>query len=267
VIRVDQAIVVCSEQLRANPQDAFLHAIRGVVRWHEQQDLDGALLDLDEAVRLDPRSADYRKCRGMLWAARGEHDKVIAEFTEAIRLDPKAADAYCGRGYTWSKKGEHDKASADFTEAVRLDPKDADAYYGRGYAWGAKQRYDKAIADFTEAIRLDPASFYAYNGRARLAATCPAASHRDGNKAIQLALKACELSQWQVWGCVDTLAAAYAEAGDFNSAVNWQRRAIELANDDGQKTDCLQRLELYRAKKPCRLMNSSQVAFGVRPDR
>jgi hypothetical protein len=48
--------------------------------------------------------------------------------------------------------------------------------------------------------------------------------------------------------------------------VNWQRRAIELANNGWQKTDCLQRLELYRTKKPCRLMNSSQVAFGVRPD-
>ncbi len=49
---------------------------------------------------------------------------------------------------------------------------------------------------------------------------------------------------------LDNLAAAFAELGDFASAVKWQSKAIEMLNDDKTKDDYRTRLELYERKKP-----------------
>jgi hypothetical protein len=151
---------------------------------------------------------------------------------------------------------EYDKALADFNEAIRLDPKLANAYIGRGEDWRAKQEYDKALADDNEAIRLDPKHNLAYNYRAWLWATCPDAKYRDGQRAVESATKACELTDWKDRNRIDTLAAAYAEAGDFAAAVKWQARAIELLTTDAETRDeLLYRLELYRLKQPYREKN------------
>ena len=89
-----------------------------------------------------------------------------------------------------------------------------------------------------------------YNQLAWLLATCPEARYRDGRHAVELATKACELSEWQ-YNHVDTLAAAYAEAGDFEQAVRWQQMAIEMASDSG-RDDYRSRLALYKSGKPYR---------------
>ena len=84
-------------------------------------------------------------------------------------------------------------------------------------------------------------------------ATYPLAELRNGTEAIKNAIRACELTNWEEGSCIDTLAAAYAEAGDFESAIKWQEKAIALVSkpwhhmlDVGMKA----RLELYQAHKP-----------------
>jgi non-specific serine/threonine protein kinase/serine/threonine-protein kinase len=99
----------------------------------------------------------------------------------------------------------------------------------------------------------DPAIALPLHGLAWLQATYPLAELRDGTEAIKNATRACELTNWEEGSSIDTLAAAYAEAGDFESAVKWQEKAIALVSDPwrhmldaGMKA----RLELYRAHKP-----------------
>ena len=159
--------------------------------------------------------------------------------------------AYLNRGNAWYAKKEYDKAIADYDEAIRLDPKHAMAYNSRGNAWHAKKEYDKAIADYDEAIRLDPKHAVAYNGRAWLWATCPDAKYRDGKQAVESATRACELTDWKDAGHLDTLAAAYAEAGDFDAAVKWQEKALQLLSkaEEGLRKGMDSRLELYRVKQ------------------
>ena len=151
----------------------------------------------------------------------------------------------------WRDKGEYDNAIADYNAAIQLDPKDAVAYSNRGVAWGIKKEYDKAIADFSEAIRLDPKDVGAYNNRAWLLATCPDAKFRDGKKAVELATKACELSEWKEAHSIDTLSAAFAEAGNFSKAVEMEERALEAASAES-RSGFAARLALYRQKKPYR---------------
>ena len=104
--------------------------------------------------------------------------------------------------------------------------------------------------DYTEAIRLNSQYADAYDRRAWLWATCPDARYRDGQKAVQSAARACELTLWKSYDACETLAAAYAEAGDFGAAVYWQSKAIALLDDKTAKDKLRTRLELYVANKP-----------------
>jgi tetratricopeptide (TPR) repeat protein len=122
----------------------------------------------------------------------------------------------------------------------------------RGAAWSKKKEHDKAIADYAEAIRIDPASHNAYNARAWIWATCPDEKHRDGKKAVESATKACELTNWKNPDYLETLAAAYAEVGDFDSAVSSQTKANSLRAADRDKVRGEARLKLYQEKKPYR---------------
>jgi Flp pilus assembly protein TadD len=94
-----------------------------------------------------------------------------------------------------------------------------------------------------------------YNHLAWLLAACPNANFRNGAKAVEYAKKACELSGWKDASTLSTLAAAYAEAGDFDNAVKWQNNYLESdylksnpSNDTLEKAR--QRLSLYQQKKP-----------------
>jgi tetratricopeptide (TPR) repeat protein len=92
----------------------------------------------------------------MAWRFKNDIDRAIADLTEAIRIAPDWPDAYTYRGDIWYQKREFDRAIADYTEAIRLDPKNADVYRDRGKVWFARGEFARAIADYTEAIRLAP---------------------------------------------------------------------------------------------------------------
>jgi tetratricopeptide (TPR) repeat protein len=94
--------------------------------------------------------------RGIAYKRKGDYDRAIVDYDEAIRLDPNNARAYSNRGNAYADKGDYDRAIADYDEAIRLDPKFARAYSNRGNAYDGKGDYDRAIADYDEAIRLDP---------------------------------------------------------------------------------------------------------------
>src|SRR5271157_1147829 len=166
VILFDQAIDCITGQIRANPGDWAKYVWRANV-WLKRKELDTAIADYNEAIRLNPGSAGVaHQGRGRAWRDKKEYDKAIADCNEAIRLDPGHARAYYTRGVVWSDKNDYDKAIADYNEAIRLDPGYERAYNGRGNAWRAKKDYDKAIADYNEDIRLDPGYARAYYGQA-----------------------------------------------------------------------------------------------------
>jgi tetratricopeptide (TPR) repeat protein len=204
-------------------------------------------------IKAHPASELYNN-RGNLWRDRGELDNAIDDFNEAIRLDPKNAAAYNNRGSARSDKNELDKAIADFDSAIEIDPKFASAYRNRGGAYMSKEAYGKALADFDRAIQLDPGSADSHNSRGWLLATCPDEHIRDGKRALESASRACELTQFRNIALIDTLAAAYAELGDFEQAVQWQESALNMlpVGDEANRKDFGSRLDLYRRKKPYR---------------
>jgi tetratricopeptide (TPR) repeat protein len=199
----------------------------------------------------NPDNAMAYNLRGLVWQEEGKPDVAIADYNEAIHLNPKDQTAFYNRGNAWREKKVFEHAIDDYTEAIHLDPKYAWAYYNRGIAWRGKQDFDRAIADFNEAIRLYPKFATAYNNRAWLWATWPDERFRDGHKAVESALKACELDSWKVPNDLGTLAASYAESGDFDQAVKWEQEAMKLtAPDSDESKGRHERLALYRDNKP-----------------
>ena len=233
---------------RKSTADAVAYNNRGLA-YIGKQEYDQAIKDCTEAIRLKPGYAEAYNNRGLAYCRKLEYDQAIKDYTEAIRLNPVEALFHNNRGQAYNRNKEYDQAIKDCTEAIRLKPDLAVAYNNRGLAYIGKQEYDQAIKDYTEAIRLNPDLAQAYDNFASLLATCPKDNVRDGKQAVEHATKACEITKWKESACMATLAAAYAESGDFEQAVKWQKKAIELGKGN---EDAKQRLKLYEEGKPYR---------------
>jgi tetratricopeptide (TPR) repeat protein len=260
--RIDRALSDYEWAILIDPHLSVAFSDRGAV-WDLKGEYDKAIADFEEATRLDPHNSKAFNNRGLTWLHKGEPDKALSDFTEAIRVDARNATAIGNRGLVWYLKGDLDHAFADYNDGIRIDSKLAQNFDFRGLAWTVRGEYEKAIADYTEAIRLDPNRPTAFNNLAWLEATCPKPEFRDGKKAIEHATRACKLNAWKRPNNLSTLAAAYAETGDFSSAVTWMEKAIELAHDASPTPRST--LEQYKAHKPYREAGSETKASLVPP--
>lgn len=141
---------------------------------------------------------------------------------------------------------EMEMANQDFDGAFQTDA-DLTAFNqatGMGDYVTALNELDLALEEFPD----DPVL---HNNKSWLLATCPDAEIRNGKLAVEHGRKACELSGWAFPEYVDTLAAACAEAGDFEEAVRWQQKAIDEAAPQYQQ-QFAERLALYQSGQPYR---------------
>jgi tetratricopeptide (TPR) repeat protein len=167
----DLKIAGCTKMLKVPrlPPEALaaIYAARGT-GWAAKNDFARAIVDFDEALRLNPKNIAALNNRGAAWLLRGENAKAIADLDTAISLDPKNPAIFSARGTLWRQLGEFNKSIADLNEAIRLEPKVSQAYNNRALTWKDAGDYDRAIADLNEAIRLNPADEKAYGNRGNL---------------------------------------------------------------------------------------------------
>ncbi len=164
-----------------------------------------------------------------------------------------------GRGYAhtivnaWYRKGHFDQAILYYTNALIINPSDFKALSNRGDAWDEKGNIQGAINDYYSALEINPNHAYVSNNLAWIFATCKNEKYRNGFKAVELASKAVEIVPDEF--TLSTLAAAYAEAGDFDDAIKFQNKAIDLIIRKNNKENIVQfeeRLSHYKNRKPWR---------------
>jgi tetratricopeptide (TPR) repeat protein len=136
---------------------ARLHVGRGMA-WAAKRELDRAIADFEQAIRINPKDAEAYYSRGLARKLKGDLEAAIADYDQAIQLDAKYANAYVNRGAAWGEKGDLDRAIADFDEAIRLNPKEPQAYYNRGMAREMKRSLREALADFKMHSQLAPSN-------------------------------------------------------------------------------------------------------------
>ncbi len=183
---------------------------------------------------------------------QGKLDEAAAHFNEALRLESRYAVTHNNLGVVLFHEGKLDEAVAQYSEALRLNPAYVEAHSNLGAALTVQGKVEEAAAHFAHALRLNPTSAAVHNNLAAIMASWPETKYRDGKRAVESATRACELTKWKKPEFLSTLAAAHAEAGDFDAAISSQTRALELLTDERQRDDFRSRLVLYQAKKPYR---------------
>jgi tetratricopeptide (TPR) repeat protein len=192
---------------------------------------------------------------GEVLAHQGRLDDAAGSFRQAIELRPDFPDAHYNLGVLLLQKGDNDGAISQLQTALSIQPNDsgtnttlANALVQKGLLREAADHYQKALA-------LEPESQLALNNLAWLLAAGPNDSLRDGARATDLALKLDRVTQQNNPLYVRTLAAAYAEAGEFEKAVETGQKASELALAQGQRSFAAQiqeETDLYRQGRPLR---------------
>lgn len=171
-----------------------------------------------------------------------------------IQQNPNAIDAYLHRGDAHAEIGHREAALSDYENAIRYAIHTANGNVIEAKAYFGKGDYSKAASRFAQARQRSPRDHYVLNAVAWFKATCPDGSFRNGKEAVQESAKACELSKWKDGEQIDTLAAAWAEVGDFNQAIKYEMQALNttppLAPDSLKQMQ--KHLRLYQAHKPFR---------------
>lgn len=246
--------------IRISP-DARDYVNRGrVLRQLER--LPDAIADFTGAIRLDPENAAAYYFRGDIHLRLEKNQEAVADLTQAIRLSTFSpnplfalADAYTFRGSAHLLMDQADDAASDFSAALRLDPEDrttihqlrAAAYESKGRDDWAK--YDLEIADHWTQLKKAPDDPAAHRKLVSRMLAAPDAELRDGRKAVELANQACELGSWENPADLDLLAAAHAEIGQFPEAIQWAKKAVELAPDGEAAKQYQSRLENYEKRQ------------------
>jgi len=280
-----EKVGACAEAaLRLDPGCADAYCLRAMVL-EDTQEVDRALQDYAKAIEINPGHGDAYNNRALLLWKLHAYDRVIDDATACLRLDYWPAQAHRLRGLAWVGKRDPDKALADLDISLRLQPGDTSALMGRagarqmkGDLAGAVEDVEKAVASAPDDLTILPVlaglqrqcrnwtralatlQIWAaraaddprpHGGLADHYATCPDSALRDGKKAVECARRSCELTQWTNPYPLDTLAAACAEAGDFASAIHWEKSALEnesFATRNGVQARA--KLQLYEAGQP-----------------
>lgn len=270
-----------------NKADAI--ANRGEARNYMQGGQVQALADLNETLRLNPKHEKAWSMRAAHYQMRGDWDQAIADYTQALLLTPDDVAALDNRGVVWEKKGDPVRALADFDAATQIDPTFAPAYHHRARLLEQTREFEpaeaaldefvrlsenqarvsslviragfcvrrelvaKAQADIAEALKIvDHAQAEPLREIAWLLATCPRLELRNGALAVELAHEACELTRFANPAILHTLAAAYAESGEFQKAIENETKAVALADDAQQRAAYQKIVEQYLQNKPYR---------------
>ncbi|MDG2207834.1 MAG: tetratricopeptide repeat protein [Pirellulales bacterium] len=210
-----------------------------------------AVAELKEAVQADPNYLPARAALAELLLKQTRLDEAIQHFDKAIALDPDNPKLIYSRGVALHALGKPREAIEDFTRVTQLDPNVLIVFNRRGTLLETIGNYKDAEADFRHAIKQNARDAQAYNNLAWLQATCPDPTFRNGERSLANAKKALALFANENYFVLDTLAAAHAELGQFDEAIELQQKAVGKAPP--QATSPLQsRLQLYRSKQPYR---------------
>jgi tetratricopeptide (TPR) repeat protein len=216
-------------------------------------EVDEAIAYCTRAVTIAPNDPDAQVALGNSLAQKGRVDDAIAHYKKALAIRPDYFLAHYALGHIFLEKGEIDAAVFHSRAAVSIQPQNADAHTNLAVAFDEKGQIAEAISQYEQALEILPQSVAAENNLAWLLATNPDASIRHRDRALDLAARANQLSGGGNATVLRTLAAAYANAGQFSRAVEVGQLALSLTDRESPLGKALQQeIAGYQAGLPYR---------------
>jgi tetratricopeptide (TPR) repeat protein len=215
-----------------------------------------ALADADRALKLKPKLPGAMRLRAVLLVDADKLNEAIAQLEELRRAHPQDMLGLLQLGMLYVQEERHDQAIEAYSAVLAERPEVQLALRGRGDALLNVGKHKPAIADYETLIKLQPKDPGTLNNLAWVLATSPRKKLRDGKRAVALAAQACELTDYKAAHILSTLGAAYAETGDFETAIKWVEKGLEVTGGD-EKEALEKELENYRAGKPFRELLSA----------
>jgi protein O-mannosyl-transferase len=240
-----KALEIDANLVEAHQYLANILANRG--QWAE------AIAHYQKVVEARPNDAGLRNNLGAALERGGKPEEAIAQFRKALEIKPNDPAVQYNLGLALAAGGKAAEAVACYRKALELKPDYAEPHCSLGMTLYQQGQWSEAIGQLREALRLMPKHVVALNQLAWALATCPEASLRNGAEAVRLAQQAVQWTDAREPVILDTLAAAYAEAGQFPKAVETIQRALTLASarGDAATVDTLRaRQKLYQAGTP-----------------
>ena len=229
---------------------------------------DDAIAELEEAVKIRPNYAEARFNLGSALEHRGQdrcgHRTVLSGHREPAGSGQSPLQP---RRRCWPIAGRPTRPSPSFGSTLEYKPDYANAHYNLALCLDNQGKTAEAMAYWHEALRLEPNNVDTLDQVAWRLATCPDASIRDGQKAIELAERAVQLSKAMSPRPLSTLAAAYAEVGRFSEAVETAQRAIELAVQRGDTARPTISVRRSSSTEPIAHITSGPVSHDKRKER
>ena len=217
-----------------------------------------ALPDVNRAIALQPDSDDVVRVWAMVTEKAGKAKSAVKELRQQVEANPDDGVAWLQLGLLYGAQHQTGKAIDAFSAVIKLGEHRSFAYQVRADTYLNVGMQKEAISDYHEALKLDQNNSGVLNNLAWVLATSPEQELRRGEKALELALKACEVTNYQQAHILSTLAAAYAENGDFKTARKWSQKSVEIG-DDSLKDQLRKELASYEQEQPWREKQTPQV--------
>ena len=244
-----EAISYLRQALNIDPNDTVAHNNLGLALATLNRPAE-AIGQYEEALRLDPKNIEPRENLAKTYLATGKVEQAERHWRQVLRLKPDLAGAAAGLGLVLVRRGKFAEAVPYFQKAVDIEPKDIAVRDHLAGALLLQGKTREALTQWREILRLQPKEILALNAVAWVLATSPEPSLRNGKEAVELAQAAVALVKDPAPPLLDTLAAAYAEAGQFSPALETAQRAQTMASKLGEKQlsqEIRGRIDLYRA--------------------
>jgi tetratricopeptide (TPR) repeat protein len=217
-----------------------------------QKKFNESLEHYQKAIHLDPALANAYYGKGAALVFLDRQKEGIEAFQRALIIDPNQANVHYHLGLLLARQGESKEAEEHFRQVIRIKPDHVEGHYRLAIVLQEHRRFADAISSYEQVLSLEPDHLSARNNIAWILATCTDSQIRNGTTAIQHAQKALKLTKGMEPAVLDTLAAAYAEAGQFTEAAETARRAIEQVPSGSNAAlieSLRKRLRYYEANK------------------
>jgi tetratricopeptide (TPR) repeat protein len=264
-----EALAALDKALKVDPQSLSVLMFRAQVHI-QNEDAERALDDLDEVLRLSPGRSEAVWLKAGILRQEDRLAEAVRVLQEGVESSPDNVGLLTQLGFFQLIDENYNEAIGAFSKVLEIDSENVEALRGRSDSYLSIGEHAPAIEDYERALAIAPDDSTVLNNLAWVLCTSPIDELRNGQRALELAVRACEVTEYAQAHILSTLAAAHAELGDFEKAREWSTKAIEVEKEhlaeeeDAEQTDPEQLKQLeaelasYQQQKPWRERQEKQ---------